>query len=392
MAENLPTKNKVIGTSLNNLNELVIQYADQGTNILLLGPRGTGKELFAKLYQERTGRKRLIPINCSGIGDSNLISELFGHKKESFTDAKADRAGLLSTYGKNQVIFLDEIGDASPSFQAALLRLLQTGDYKPFGSDEVKKLDPDEMRIIAATTKTDNVRPELKDRFTTLHIPGLALRMTKGDFPELIRAFCKDTEVKFISQEALKRLEAHSWPGNIRELKKVLEDAILLCKIAKRKKIQIDDLATLKQSFESHTDNSKGMKISELPSNSESPPHWVFYQQAVLYKEKPFTGMKTEEAEMLRTRLNSIDSSISRGFRGIQGAISSFSNSELKKPSTKKINFENTLPDEYKILFWEHYAKIGTGAAQIERQFEGRIKSKTAWGQLKKAKERLDGK
>jgi transcriptional regulator with GAF, ATPase, and Fis domain len=115
MAENLPTKDKIISDSLNNLKELVIQFAKIGTNILLAGPRGSGKELFARLYQEGTGREEFAPTNCSGIGDSALISELFGHKKGSFTGAISDRPGLLAEYAKDGVIFLDEIGDASQS-------------------------------------------------------------------------------------------------------------------------------------------------------------------------------------------------------------------------------------------------------------------------------------
>ena len=238
MAENLPTKDKIIGTSLNNLKELVIQYANQGTNILLSGPRGSGKELFARLYQERTGckKERFAPINCSGISNSALISELFGHKKGSFTDEKTDRKGLISKYGKNGVIFLDEIGDASQSFQAALLRVLQTGDYKPLGSDNFEKLERKEMRIISATTKADKVRPELKDRFATLYVPGLPVLIKHGDLPGLIKAFCQDNEVNYISQEALKMLKGYLWLGNVRQLKRVLSDAILLCKERNRKK------------------------------------------------------------------------------------------------------------------------------------------------------------
>ncbi len=387
MAENLPTEDEIIGTSLYNLKELVIQHADEGKNVLLLGPRGSGKDLFARLYQEGTRRRKFAPVNCSGIRDSALISELFGHKKGSFTGATDNRSGLLSTYGKDGVIFLDEIGDASQSFQAALLRVLETGDYKPFGSDKFGTLSPDEMRIIAATTKTDNVRPEIKDRFVTLYIPGLPVLINKGDLPELIKEFCQDPEVKYISQDALKILEEYLWPGNVRQLKGVLENAIELCKIEKSEKIQIDYLPTITEYLESHIDNSEITKISELPSNSKSYPHRIFYLPVMAGKREELIP---EEGTLLRLTLNSIDSSISQGFRGIQGAIDDISHSESKERSKEKINFENTTPYDYNKRFWEHHAKLRRGGTKLASLFNGKIKTSTASANLQKAKERLN--
>jgi DNA-binding NtrC family response regulator len=240
------------------------------------------------------------------------------------------------------------------------------------------------MRIIAATTRIDNLRMELKDRFTTLYVPGLPVLIKFGDLPDFIKAFCQNTGVEYISQQALEILQTHDWPGNVRELKTVLNGAIIL---GNSKEIKADDLPTLREDrydYRGNLDNSEKEKISDLISRSEIPPSNFFFNPWRVGKEEP-TLAEIEKLTML-SRLDSI----SNGLRGIAGAIRKISHSEPKKHKTERIDFENTTPDEYNKLFWAHHAKEGRGGKKVAELFQERIKPTRAYENLKKAKERLN--
>jgi transcriptional regulator with AAA-type ATPase domain len=194
---------EIIGASLNNLKSIIETFALQGEKLLFLGGRGTGKELLAKLYKKYSKREKFIPINCAGISDSLLLSELFGHKKGAFTGADSDREGILSKWGEQAVIFLDEIGDASERFQAALLRVLETGDYTRVGEDDPRNIDLNKTRLVAATTKHRGIRSELLDRFICLTIPALSER--QSDIPLFLKHFMKNSNIEYISKAGYAR-------------------------------------------------------------------------------------------------------------------------------------------------------------------------------------------
>jgi hypothetical protein len=178
----------------------------------------------------------------------------------------------------------------------------------------------------------------------------------------------------------------------VRELKRALNDAIILCKLRNSKIIQIHDLPTIKKDLYtmSSDDDSEKIKISELSSKPEIPPHSFFFNPWEIKKEEPSILMKNEDSEMLRQMLDSINSSISIGLRGIQSALDKFSHSESKIHPTKRIDFVNTIPKEYEKLFYEHWVKENCGPTKLSDLFNGRINEKTASANLIKAKKRLN--
>jgi DNA-binding NtrC family response regulator len=206
-------KTKIIGKAYEKLKHIVIQYAKNDYNVLLVGERGSGKELFAeyfKAHSEREGKK--LSQDCAGVPDQLLESEIFGHVKGSFTGATSHRKGKLETC-KRGILFLDEIGDASENFQAAILRVVEQNSYSKLGED-VEKKDNDTL-IIAATNKPQNLRDDLKDRFHVLYVPPLQ----KMDIPALAEYFLK----KPLKKEFLEKLIGREYPGNVRELNRECE-------------------------------------------------------------------------------------------------------------------------------------------------------------------------
>lgn len=209
------------------------------SSVLITGESGTGKELVARAIHENSGRKEapFIAINCGALTDSLLESELFGHARGAFTGAVAEKKGLLED-ANGGTLFLDEIGDISPSLQVKLLRVLQEGEFKPVGSNELRKTD---LRVIAAThrnieelIKAGKFRDDLYYRLKVIEIRLPPLRERLEDLPDLVNHFVahySDSNKKGISHvspEALEKLMAYSWPGNIRELEHSIERAIAM--------------------------------------------------------------------------------------------------------------------------------------------------------------------
>jgi DNA-binding NtrC family response regulator len=219
-----------------------IEYAARsGPKVLITGESGVGKEVVARLIHSRSARRvaPLVPINCAGIPDSLLESELFGHVKGSFTSAHRDKAGWLER-AHGGTVFLDEIGEMSLRMQALLLRFLETGEIQRVGSDRhMPNLD---VRVITATHRrlvdmvADNTfREDLYYRLNVIHIEVPALRERREDIVILLNHFFAtfaDTyqlPIPDINPEALRRLTDYHWPGNVRELRNVAERLILRC-------------------------------------------------------------------------------------------------------------------------------------------------------------------
>jgi transcriptional regulator with PAS, ATPase and Fis domain len=207
--------------------------------VLVTGESGVGKELVARLIHERSVRRstRLVTINCAGLPETLLESELFGHVRGSFTGAYRDKRGWLEA-AHGGTIFMDEIGEMSLRMQAMLLRFLETGEIQRVGSD--RPLPALDVRVIAATHRnlTQHVadktfREDLYYRLNVVHIHVPALRERRDDIPALLsyflRAFANShrMDVPEISTEALQRLTAYHWPGNVRELKNVAERLVI---------------------------------------------------------------------------------------------------------------------------------------------------------------------
>lgn len=206
-------KKAIIGTAYRKPIELVEKYANEDFSVLLVGETGAGKELFARLFFACSPREKVKKtINCAAYPDTLLRSEVFGHVKGSFTGAIKDRPGLLKACDGG-ILFLDELGDASPDFQAALLRVSEGHAINPLGSDEDIKVD---TLIIAATNKLSRVGKELQNRFHIVPIPPLQ----RNDIPLLVTHFQK----RLIKKEFLDELVNRNYPGNIRELKRACDD------------------------------------------------------------------------------------------------------------------------------------------------------------------------
>lgn len=230
--------------------DLIKRVADSPTNVLITGESGTGKELVAKAIHFNSDRKEapFIPVNCAAIPEQLLESELFGHMRGAFTDAKVDKRGLFEEAQKGS-LFLDEISELPLMLQAKLLRAIQEREVRRVGAN---KPIPVDVRIIAATNlnigeevKAKRFRDDLYYRLNVIELKLPPLRDRREDIPLLVDAFLKKCSesrgkaVKGVSEPALAMLMDYGWPGNVRELENVIERAVTL---SQGEKIAPDDL------------------------------------------------------------------------------------------------------------------------------------------------------
>lgn len=231
----------IIGNSksISEAIELAQKVAPTDTTVLLTGETGTGKEVFANSIHQFSQRKNnnFVAINCSAFSHDLLESEMFGHMAGAFTGALKDKIGLFEEASKG-TIFLDEVGELPFDLQAKLLRVIENGEFIKVGSSKTTKVD---VRIIAATNRdfykeieAGRFREDLFYRLSTFKIQLPALRERSKDIEELslhfLKTFNKKTNKKIgsISKETLHILRVHQWPGNIRELKNILERSVIL--------------------------------------------------------------------------------------------------------------------------------------------------------------------
>jgi DNA-binding NtrC family response regulator len=241
----------IVGKSaaLQRVLEIVDKVADTESTVLITGESGTGKELIARAlhYNSRRANRPLVTVNCGAIPEELLESELFGHVKGAFTNAIQDREGRFAA-ADGGTIFLDEIGDMSPTLQVKLLRVLQERSFEAVGTSNTVEVD---VRVIAATNQDlptlieqKQFRQDLYFRLNVLPVEMPALRERRDDVPLLVHHFLdanheRQSQVDSISDEAMERLVDYDWPGNVRELENMVERMVVLRGVGE---LTLDDL------------------------------------------------------------------------------------------------------------------------------------------------------
>jgi len=232
----------LIGASagMKDVRSMIAKVAATESTVLILGETGTGKELVARALHDQSLRAEMpfVPINCGALPENLIESELFGHRKGSFTGAEEHRVGLFEVAGGG-TLFLDEIGELPKGMQAKLLRFLESGEIRRVGENESFCCD---VRVVCAThrqldemVEEELFREDLWFRVNTFEIQLPPLRERIEDIPELARHIAArfrsnlPPDQNVLSPETLAELTEHTWPGNVRELANVIEHAMILC-------------------------------------------------------------------------------------------------------------------------------------------------------------------
>lgn len=278
---------------------LARKVASTNATVLLTGETGTGKEVFANAIHKASPRcnQNFVAINCSAFGKDLLESELFGHKAGAFTGAVKDQKGLFDEAHRG-TIFLDEIGEMAIDLQAKLLRVLESGEFIKIGETKTSKVD---VRIIAATNRnlekeiaSGMFREDLYYRISVFEIGLPSLRERSEDIAAITRHFITHfnkqyrKEVKGIDKEVLQKLEAYSWPGNIRELKNTIERALILSEN------DLLDISDFPLWIRKHVPEETTMELSQIEK--------VHIQKVLRFTN----GNKTKTAELLGIGLTTL--------------------------------------------------------------------------------------
>lgn len=309
---------KIVGKSpqMKHIYELIRQVARTKTNILITGESGTGKELIANSIHEESDRRDelFMVVNCGGIPESLMESELFGHKKGAFTGAIQDKKGLFETAHKG-TIFLDEIGDLSTHMQVKILRVVQEHKFKAVGDPEDISVD---IRIVSATNKNleeevieGRFREDLFYRLNVIEIKIPPLRERKGDIRALAQYFFEKysremgKEITKISSYAIDLLNKYYFPGNIRELENLMERSVALTttniilpeslRIAMYKRRWIEGIKNRRFDLE---EVEKGVALDEIMAEIET----AYLEKALEYSN----GNKNRAADLLGITFRSI--------------------------------------------------------------------------------------
>jgi two-component system, NtrC family, response regulator AtoC len=298
-----PPSSDLIGTgpAIRAVQDLISRVADSEASVLITGESGTGKEVVARALHTTSRRHnaQFVAINCAAMPEALLESELFGHARGAFTDAKEARVGLLLR-ASHGTLFLDEIGDMPLGLQPKLLRMLQERTVRPLGtSNEI----PVDVRVVAATNRDlesaieeRQFREDLFFRLNVIHVELPPLRARGGDILLLAHHFLQKTSerekknIVGVSPAAAEKLVAYAWPGNVRELQNCVEHAVAL---ARYDQITPEDLPEKIRSYRT----SHVLVVSDDPS--ELVPMEVVERRYILRVLEAVAGNKTAAARIL---------------------------------------------------------------------------------------------
>ncbi len=284
--------------------EMIRKVAPTKSNVLITGESGTGKELVARAIHSLSSRngQRFVAINCSAVPESLLESELFGHKKGSFTSAIKDKQGLFEC-ARDGTLFLDEIGHMPMSCQVKLLRAVEHKQITPVGSTESVDIN---LRLIAATNrnlpqeiKAGQFREDLYYRMNVVGIHLAPLRERKEDIPLLVEHFVKKYNAEMgkkcvgVSDDVMRLLMSYEWKGNIREMQNVIERAVIF---AENDVIQASDIGLI---------GSKALFLSESSENLQSAVR-AYEKEHICRVMNRYDGSKVEAAKALKVGLSSL--------------------------------------------------------------------------------------
>ena len=299
--QNVKLRFGIIGNNenLNRAIDIAIQVAPTDLSVLVTGESGVGKESFPQIIHQFSRRKHgpYIAVNCGAIPEGTIDSELFGHEKGAFTGAISDRNGYFAE-ANGGTIFLDEVGELPLSTQARLLRVLESGEYIKVGSSKVQKTD---VRIVAATNVNfadaiaeGRFREDLYYRLNTVPIKVPPLRERSEDIVLLFRKFAVDFAEKYrmpaiqLTEDAKQLLASYAWPGNVRQLKNVIEQISLF---DAGKTVTADDIKYYLP--------DSGSDYAPVRQQSAQLPHTYETEREMLFKlifelKKEVTGLREE--------------------------------------------------------------------------------------------------
>ena len=300
----------IIGNSplINRDIEVAVQVARTDLSVLITGESGVGKEHFPQIIHHYSTRKHgpYFAVNCGAIPEGTIDSELFGHEKGAFTDAKADRKGYFEI-ANGGTLFLDEVGELPLQTQVRLLRVLETGEFIRMGASQVQKTN---VRVVAATNldmkraiSEGRFREDLYYRLNTVEIKVPALRDRKDDIPLLFRKFVVDFSDRYrmpairLTEEANEMLKNYYWNGNVRQLKNVAEQISI---IEKTREISADTLRKYLPTNEMHS----GLAL--LGAHTQTSQDTYMNERELLYKV--LFDMK-RDMTVMRQQLNGLLSS-----------------------------------------------------------------------------------
>lgn len=336
----------IVGNSdeLNRALDIAIQVAPTDLSVLIEGENGVGKEVLPRIIHDNSTRKhqKYFAINCGSIPEGTIDSELFGHEKGSFTGAIGEHEGYFGAADKG-TLFLDEVGELPLSTQVRLLRVLETGEYLRVGSNEIRKTN---VRIIAATNvkmkkaiRDGRFREDLYYRLATIPISMPPLRKRGRDIELLFRKFAADIAEKYrldpiyLTEDARELLNAYKWPGNIRQLKNVVEQLSI---ISKEREINADMLRAIGIT----DDSDPGSGLVLLRDTRNAKPEESYEKERSMLWQQLFTLSKEikELKELIHEGRNSSAVNQQPSQYVSYSPISSDGNIKIQRPASRRSN------------------------------------------------------